>query len=521
MELELLMIFSRFKNLFNWVLRISYTVWAQLSVLIVTCIVFSRFHLAEYLNWDDGFLIVANPILRLNFFEAIRYAFEVFILGDFLPFFQLSYWIESRLFGLTAPQSLLINLAIHILNIYLALKWFKTRNYPPLVATFVVFVFAVHPLQVESVMWASERKGLLAALFTLLALISYERLKDSSYKSNKHFLLVFIFFLFSLFSKATSILLPLVLLCEVIFSGNFRGNGKRIFMFFAGLFTVIALYSYIRIFSQNQYLGGPVAETWDWDRIVSWFWSLFPAFGHYLKTFIYPFNLSIMYPPYSYMKTIWAELASLVAFLFLILFVGFKGSRQVKGNMTFLLIFGLLLLAPVLNFIPRGNFVNDRYLYMVVISFSFVFAHFIMILFSHRTASIIFCSLILSMSFISYNRVTVFSNSFNLWSDSVRVYPENQTAWNNLSIIHRDAGNYFDAVANLEKALKITSEQMTPRGQLYLNLARLRLEKSHPAYYNPQMALVYLRKAKESPNNLRIDQEVEEEIRLATSLLQQ
>ena len=270
------MIFSRFKNLFNWVLRISYPVWVQLSVLIVTCMVFSRFHHAEYLNWDDGFLIVSNPILQLNFFEAIRHAFEVFIIGDFLPFFQLSYWVESRLFGLTAPQSILINLMIHILNIWLALKWFKIRNYPPLVATFVIFVFAIHPLQVESVMWASERKGLLAALFTLLTLINYEKLRNSDYKSSKYFLLVFIFFLFSLFSKATSILLPLVLLGEVIYSGSLRGNQKRILTFFAGLFVVISLYSYIRIFSQNQYLGGPVAETWDWDRIVSWFWSLFP-----------------------------------------------------------------------------------------------------------------------------------------------------------------------------------------------------------------------------------------------------
>ncbi len=509
------MIFSRFKNLFNWVLRISYPVWVQLSVLIVTCMVFSRFHQAEYLNWDDGFLIVSNPILQLNFFEAIRHAFEVFIIGDFLPFFQLSYWVESRLFGLTAPQSILINLMIHILNIWLALKWFKIRNYSPFVATFVIFVFAIHPLQVESVMWASERKGLLAALFTLLTLINYEKLRTSDYKSSKHFLLVFIFFLFSLFSKATSILLPLVLLGEVIYSGSLRGNQKRILTFFAGLFVVISLYSYIRISSQAQYLGGPIAETWNWNRIVVWFWSLFPALGHYVKTFLYPLNLSIMYPPYSHMKTIWAELASLVAFLFLILFVGFKGSRQVKGNMTFLLLFGLLLLAPVLNFVPRGNFVNDRYLYMVVISFAFVFAYYITILFSYRTASVIFCSLILLMSFISYDRVQVFSNSFNLWSDSVSVYPENQTAWNNLSIIHRDAGNYFEAVANLEKALEITSEQMTPRGQLYLNLARLRLEKNQPAYYNPQMALFYLKKAKESANNLRIDQEIEQEISLA------
>jgi tetratricopeptide (TPR) repeat protein len=144
-------------------------------VALVVALYSHVFH-CEFIDFDDNTHIFANPVVRGGFQpEAVAWSFSHFIASQWIPLTWVSHMIDVSLFQMDAGWHHLVNLAFHALNACLVLQAMRrlTGQFWPSVV--VATLFAVHPVNVESVAWVAERKNVLSTTFWLLAMSAYGR----------------------------------------------------------------------------------------------------------------------------------------------------------------------------------------------------------------------------------------------------------------------------------------------------------------------------------------------------------
>ena len=142
--------------------------------------------------------------------ESIKWAFTAVVYGNWHPLTMLSHALDWSLFGANPAGHHIVSLLLHIgAVIFLFLFLNKTTNniWP---SAFAAALFALHPLRVESVAWAAERKDVLSMFFGMACLYAYAFYAESS-KLSQYFLCLILFAL-SLMSKPMLVTLPFVLL---------------------------------------------------------------------------------------------------------------------------------------------------------------------------------------------------------------------------------------------------------------------------------------------------------------------
>ncbi len=166
----------------------------------------------QFVQWDDDLYVTANPHIRGGLdWSTIHWAFtSTETAGYWLPVTWLSHAFDVQLFALNPAGHHLDNAIIHALNaalLFLLLAWVTRRVAPSLL---VAVLFAVHPINVESVAWVAERKNVLSTLFFILSIIAYAwyALKPDW----RRYLLVAFLFAAGLAAKPMVVTLPFVLL---------------------------------------------------------------------------------------------------------------------------------------------------------------------------------------------------------------------------------------------------------------------------------------------------------------------
>ena len=117
-------------------------------------------------NWDDDKYVTANPHIQSFNVGNLKKIFTNYYVGNYAPLQMLSYMFDFQIWGSEPFGFLLHNLCLHSLNgglLYLLLRALKAS---PLAAFLGALLFLVHPVQVESVAWISQRKNLLAMFFS-------------------------------------------------------------------------------------------------------------------------------------------------------------------------------------------------------------------------------------------------------------------------------------------------------------------------------------------------------------------
>jgi len=122
----------------------------------------------SFLNYDDDEYVTANANVRsgLNL-ASLKWAFENRDAGHWQPITWISHQVDCTLYGLNAARHHLDSLVFHVANVcllFLLLQWLTGASEKSL---FVAAIFAVHPANVESVVWIAERKTLVCTLFHL------------------------------------------------------------------------------------------------------------------------------------------------------------------------------------------------------------------------------------------------------------------------------------------------------------------------------------------------------------------
>ena len=141
---------------------------------------------------------------------GLAWAFTTFHAGNWHPLTWIAHMIDSQLFGMIAGGHLLVNALIHAANTLLVF-WFLLRTtHARWSSALVAALFALHPLHVESVAWASERKDTLSTFFGLLSLIAYVRYAEAP--SIRRYAWVAIMLALGLLAKPMLVTWPFVML---------------------------------------------------------------------------------------------------------------------------------------------------------------------------------------------------------------------------------------------------------------------------------------------------------------------
>src|SRR5438477_7300404 len=150
------------------------------GLAVVTFGIYAQVIGHRFLTFDDNWYIEDNPMVNRGVTLAgLGWAFTTFHEGNWHPLTWIAHMIDSQLFGMFAGGHLLVNALIHAANTLL-LFWFLLRTTRARWSSaLVAALFALHPLHVESVAWASERKDTLSTFFGLLSLIAYVRYAEA------------------------------------------------------------------------------------------------------------------------------------------------------------------------------------------------------------------------------------------------------------------------------------------------------------------------------------------------------
>jgi protein O-mannosyl-transferase len=171
-----------------------------------------------FVEYDDDEYIFENPVVKAGWTaHGFAWAFMGFHCVNYHPLTWLSHMTDCQLFGVNAGAHHLVNVALHTANAVLLLLLLDALTKKFWRSAFVAAFFALHPLRVESVAWAAERKDVLCAFFFLLTLLAYVRhvraQKDPlQIHVGRELRLALIFFLCALLSKQMAVTLPVILL---------------------------------------------------------------------------------------------------------------------------------------------------------------------------------------------------------------------------------------------------------------------------------------------------------------------
>ena len=147
-----------------------------LGLAVMTFAIYAQVIGHQFITLDDDGYIKENAMVNRGVTLAgVAWAFTTFDQGNWHPLTWIAHMIDSQLFGMNAGGHLLVNALIHVANTLLVF-WFLLRTtHARWPSALVAALFALHPLHVESVAWAAERKDTLSTFFGLLSLIAYVR----------------------------------------------------------------------------------------------------------------------------------------------------------------------------------------------------------------------------------------------------------------------------------------------------------------------------------------------------------
>ncbi len=182
-----------------------------LLLVIATLALYNPMARNGFVNFDDDRYVTDNPHVRAGIhWSTISWAFTSLDQANWHPLTWLSHALDGQLFRLNPAGHHYTSLLLHAANallLFLILQWFTGYTARSLM---VAALFAVHPLNVESVAWVAERKNVLCMFFLLLALAAYGWYVRQP--GIRRYSLVALLFALSLMSKPMAITLPLLLL---------------------------------------------------------------------------------------------------------------------------------------------------------------------------------------------------------------------------------------------------------------------------------------------------------------------
>ena len=325
--------------------------------------------------FDDALYLTDNAwVLRGLTWEGVIWAFTNVDAANWHPITWLSHMVDQQIFGSVIGGHMIGNALWHFGNSVLVYRLLLALGQPRSMAWALALVFAVHPLNVESVAWLSQRKTQISTLLLLATVIAYLDWRVTRRTSSR--VLLTAAYALSLMAKSMGVALPVILLVfELVQSWPqvradlharaWRGLLDRFLGTLRDLWPLMAaalLIAAVTFVAQRQVGAVASLENMPLGYRLA---NALAAVGTYLRTFFLPAELSIFYPLGEAPR--WEAAAAGFAVLSLGMFLAVIASPRVP-----LVIFGwmwfLLSLLPVIGLVQVGSQSHaDRYMYVPMV----------------------------------------------------------------------------------------------------------------------------------------------------------
>ncbi len=443
--------------------------------------------------WDDDNYVTNNP--TLNSWQGLK---DIWLkpgaVPQYYPLVHTTYWLEYRLWGHNPLGFHIVNIILHILNVIVLWRILKKLHLPWAILTCILF--AIHPINVESVAWITERKNVLSGLLYLIALnlyIDYLRPIKSDYKRNNRssiYLLVFAFYLGALLSKTIACSLPMLIIILQWWQG-IKIEKKTILAILP--FFIVGLIMALITINMEHKIVGAVGKEWQFSLterflIASHNWWFYPY------KLIWPETLIFFYPQWQVNPGDIRQYLCLLFFILSLLTTIYCLKFGNKAPVTMMMAYTIMIF-PALGFINvypmRYSFVADHFLYLAGIPLitsvvAGIQKVYIIMGYEIKVSKFSFISpltmiqslkgvlpyfpivvVLIVLSFLSWVRCHAFQSEEKLWLDTIA---KNRTAWmahNNLGLLLESHGSPERAVLHYQEAIKIKPDH----AGAYANLA--------------------------------------------------
>ncbi len=453
------------------------------AIILIVFFAYSDVRHHRFLDFDDTMYISENSHVRNGLtIGGIRWAFGLTGLTYWHPVTWVSHMLDCQLFGLAPGAHLMVNVAIHALNaLFLFLIIFRITGARYRAAA-VALLFAVHPLNVESVAWLAERKQVLSTLFFMIALYSYVRYSEK--KKVGFYCLVFCAYALGLMSKPGIIIFPFLLLLldywplgrfgreETCHSVDAPGTTRlkrclfgfpafrkpeAIFLFLEKVpLIILSLISSALSMISLSNLG--LVRDHDLIPMGVRIYNLFVSIMKYLGNMAWPIELAIYYP---FPKTI-PTTHFLLALSFVLIVTVMTVIRRKSRPWLFTGWFWFLIaLAPTSGLIQVGLWseMANRHMYIPMIGLILLLVwecdERIRGAYSRTFKVIVCCALLVYCISLTRVQNIYFSNSYALFTRAVAVTGDNFIAYTGIGSALLSLNRVDEAMVYFEKAIAI------------------------------------------------------------------
>lgn len=478
-----------------------------LLIVFIIVAIYGKTARYDFIKFDNKEYIIENPHVRNGLgLQNIKWAFEFTKTTNktyWHPISFISHMVDCQLYGVNPFGHRLTNIVLHLLNAILLYSFLNWTTGAPIKSAFISILFAIHPINVESVIWIAERKNLLSSLFWLLAMMIYVSYVNS--RKKLHYVILFIVITMGLLSKPMLVTLPFALvLLDVWPLGRIRiADGKTVFQPNAfiklnkklvlekiPLFCLSFIFVFLSILSNRNMEILATKQAVPMDLRIT---NAIISYISYLKKIFWPFDLAIFYPFPSTMNSYWELIlagSSIAFFSYTAIIMFSKKPWLFSGWFWYL---GTLI--PVLGLVQAGIWPSmaDRWAYIPQLGILIVFVWTIddlLNIYTLKKFIMLSCfSLCAILSLLTWRQTELWKDSSTLfehalnktennwfvsyvlgsfsqkegdypksiqyYNDAIKLKPTLYLAYNNLGIIYEKFERYDDAMKFYEKALAI------------------------------------------------------------------
>ena len=449
-----------------------------LGLAVMTFAIYAQVIGHQFISLDDPTYIRENPMVNRGLTGAgLAWAFTTFHVANWHPLTWISHMIDCQFFGTNAGGHLLVNALIHVANTLLVFRFLLRTTHARWPSALVAALFALHPLHVESVAWASERKDTLSTFFGLLSLIAYVRYAETP--SIKRYAWVGITLALGLMAKPMLVTWPFVMLlldywplcrfgspigtsrCDVRTPQRGVPTSSRKWSVVRGLvvekmplFILVAASGVITFLAQSH--EGAV-RTLAHDPIARRLSIALVAYAKYLLLTFWPNDLAVYYP--------FAGIPAWQIIGAALLLIGISMFCFLQRKSAPYLIVGWLwflgTLVPVIGLVQvGGQIMADRYFYIPSIGLFMALVFGLAdIARDWRLAPAISAgiagAILLVLAALTNAQIGRWRDSFTLFEHTLAVTPPNLRIEHNLGVALGASDRYEEAAVHFAKALQI------------------------------------------------------------------
>jgi tetratricopeptide (TPR) repeat protein len=467
--------------------------WICLLLAAATLLVYSQVRHFDFVNYDDPQYVGKNLHVQGGLTAGgLAWAFTSFEAANWFPLTWITHMADYQFFGMESGWHHLTNVWLHTLSALLLFGVLKRMTGARWPSALVAFLFALHPLHVESVAWVAERKDVLGALFWFLTLWFYARYVERP--GAGRYLAVVLAFCLGLMAKPMIVTLPFVLLLLDVWPLGrvprplrWNGASSKLLLEKLPLFALAAGASVLTFLAQRY--GGAVAPLAGIPLAMRLENGLV-AYLVYIRDMLWPSGLAVLYPFPRTLPAFGAAAAGLA-----LAGISLAVARQLRTR-PYLAVgwcWYLGTLVPVIGLVQVGNQSHaDRYTYVPMIGLSIMLAWGAAELVGRRPRARNAVVAAVAAACLACAAVTWFQLRY--WADTETLLRHTLDATSDNFITHHNLADYYlqqnrNEEARQEEAEAVRINPMYLEARLNLALALRALERPADAETEYRRAL--------------------------------